>query len=104
MRSLAENAWSKRVTYWLRVSLPGALKMSWFPLIFGRGYNKLAIWVAAFDIRAAGIRLSGNGNPVSGSVGFSLLWEKSPACSAAVGTTCPVFVVALRSRRDSHEK
>src|SRR4051794_30737332 len=72
--------------------------------MFGRGNSRLPMSTAAFEKRLAGIWSFGNGAPVSGSIGFVLLCEKSPARSAAVGSTCPVFVVALRSRRDSHEK
>ena len=59
---------------------------------------------AAFEKRLAGIRSSGKRTPLTGSTGLVLLWEKSPARSAGVGNTWPVFVVALRSLRDSQEK
>src|SRR6476659_1114204 len=78
--------------------------MSWLPLMLGKGNCRLLIWTPAFEKRLAGIRSFGKRTPVAASIGFDLLWEKSPARSAAVGITWPVLVVALRSRNDSQEK
>src|SRR4051794_41408220 len=72
--------------------------------MFGKGNSRLLIWTPAFEKRLVGIRSFVNRTEVEGSIGFDLLWEKSPARSAAVGITWPVLVVALRSRNDSQEK